>query len=97
MNNLPEDFFSLQIFFNRKKKIANISVLYISDDGILNVRKALSELFEIEMLSAQEIEVEDGFRILNFDTKNFEKIELLQQLLIHKIEMQNLISNISLN
>ena len=96
MNNLPEDFFSLQITLNKRRTIANVSVLYISNDGILNIKKALTELFETEMLSAEETKVDD-FLLLQFDTKALDKIEILQQVLVHKIEMQNLISNISLN
>ena len=61
----------------------------------------ISELFETEILSATETKVDEfldsDIRLLQFNTKDLDKIELLQQSLIRKIEMQNLISNTSLN
>ena len=94
---LPEDYFSLQIAFNKRKTIANISVLYVSDNGILNVRKALSQLFEIEMLTAEDKEIENGFYLLEFNTKSIEKIEIFIDILKNKLDLYNLISQISPN
>jgi hypothetical protein len=96
-NELPKDYFSLQIETNRRNNVANVSILYISYEGISFLVNALEELFETEMMSSTNTKIADGFHLLEFRTRAIEKLYTFKDALTYKLQMHDLISQISLN